>query len=388
VHVVSGAVEQLGAYTARIDRQIAEVVEQEIDDPWLRNAIGYHLGWLDERFEPPERAARRPGGKKLRATLAVVAFRAAEAGAIPPADRDSDPDADAEESVVVVDIGRVLPFAAAIELLHNWSIVHDDIEDGDRLRRGRPALWTICGEAKAINVGDCLHALAFSCLGRLRAHGVTESEVSGLLSEMARTAVELTVGQMRDLIYETAPDVDSLRYLQMVEGKTAALMRCSTYGGALLGAGDRTEARTYGEFGQRLGLSFQMRDDILGIWAADTDTGKSAGGDICRRKKTLPVVLGFERASEPDSLRLQQIYEQDDPVTPSEEQYVREVLDRCGARDLTQEWAERLVTEAVGALDRTQAHSRAQAVEGHDSSAERQLTALHDLADFVTQRSY
>ncbi|HEV7759328.1 MAG TPA: 4-hydroxy-3-methylbut-2-enyl diphosphate reductase [Acidimicrobiales bacterium] len=358
----------LGAYSFRIDRQIAEVLEHEIVEPWLRSAIEYHLGWLDERFEAPVVPAPRAGGKKLRATLAVLTYRAAATrpGAAPLADDG---------------IERVVPFAAAIELVHNWSLVHDDIEDGDRTRRGRPALWTICGEAQAINVGDCVFALAFRCLGRLRDHGVPEPQVSALMSELARASVDLTTGQMRDLTYETTNDIDSDRYLGMIDGKTAALIRCATYGGALIGSGDEADAQRFAEFGRRLGLAFQMRDDILGIWGTDAETGKTTGADIRRRKKSLPVVIGFERAAPRDRERLHRLYAQDGPIGPDDEGFVRDVLDRCGAQGLAQEQAEQHRARAVAAL------ADAAMVDGR-SLGNRPFAALQALADFVTHRAY
>ena len=370
---------QLGAYSFRIDRQIAEVLEQEIAEPWLRSAIEYHLGWLDERFEAPVVPAPRAGGKKLRATLAVLAYRAALGNPVNPAS-PADP-ADPAGAGDDGGIERVVPFAAAVELIHNWSLVHDDIEDGDRTRRGRPALWTICGEAQAINVGDCVFALAFRCLGRLRDHGVPEQQVSALLSELARASVEVTVGQMRDLTYETTNDIDGDRYRAMVEGKTGALIGCATYGGALIGSGDEADAQRFGEFGRRLGLAFQMRDDILGIWGTDAETGKPTGADIRRRKKSLPVVLGFERAEAGDRERLCRLYAQDGPLGPDDVRYVREVLDRCGAQALAQDRAEQHRAEAVAAL------AGAAVVEGR-SLGNRPFAALQALADFVTHRAY
>jgi 4-hydroxy-3-methylbut-2-enyl diphosphate reductase len=381
-HVV--AKRQLGAYSFRIDRQIADVLEDEIVEPWLRSAIEYHLGWIDERFEAPTVPAPRAGGKKLRATLAVLAFRAAvERGAAVGSNGSGDP---AGERGSERGIEQVVPFAAALELVHNWSLVHDDIEDGDRTRRGRPALWTICGEAQAINVGDCVFALAFRCLGRLRDQGVPEQLVSALMSEVARASVDLTVGQMRDLTYETTNDIDGDRYLAMVDGKTAALIRCATYGGALVGSGDEAVAQGFGEFGRRLGLAFQMRDDVLGIWGADAETGKPTGSDIRRRKKSLPVVLAFEalaagRVPSDDGERLRRLYAQDQPIGSDDERYVREVLDRCGAQALAQEQAERHRAAAVAAL------AASASAEGC-SLTSRPYAALQALADFVTHRAY
>jgi geranylgeranyl diphosphate synthase type I len=366
--------QQLGAYSERVDREMAEVVEREVGDAWLRSAVGYHLGWLDAqdgRFEP--RTSPPAGGKKLRATLAVLAYRAAAATATaapvpaPPAD----------------DLERIAPLAAALELFHNWTLVHDDIEDGDRMRRGRPALWTVCGVAQAVNVGDAIHSLTGRCLARLGDRGVPGPQVAELMAEMSRTGVELTTGQARDLAFEATTDIDRHRYLEMVGGKTAALMRYATYGGAVLGSGD---ARAFGEFGRRLGLAFQIRDDVLGIWGTDAEAGKPTGSDIRRRKKSLPVVLAFERTAEPDRSRLEALYAQDAPLTSADEQFVRQALDRCGARELAQACARRHRDEALAALDR--ATNATVGAGGGRPAARPHLVALRALADFVTERSH
>ena len=348
----TAAQQQLSAYSARVDEQMADVIETEVADPWLRNAIGYHLGWLDEQFEPLAASNGRPGGKKLRATLAILACSAAGG-----------------------DLERALPFAAAVELIHNWSLVHDDIEDGDRTRRGRPALWTICGEAQAINVGDCIHALAFRCLARLGPRGVPQPLVADLMAELAHTAVMITVGQMRDLTFETVVEVDSEAYLEMIEGKTAALLRCATYGGVLVAGGDREAADTLGEFGRRLGLSFQIRDDILGIWGLDRETGKPTGADIRRRKKSLPVVLAFEHAEPADAERLREVYGRHEPMTSDDEELVLATLDGCGAEVHAQRHADQHRGAAVAALERV-------------AAAPVPIEAMRAIADFVTERSY
>jgi 4-hydroxy-3-methylbut-2-enyl diphosphate reductase len=348
------ALAELEAYVGPIDDCIADVIETEVADPWLRDAIAYHLGWRDERFAPLSLVDRaRSGGKKLRAALAVLAFRAVA------------PDEP---------IDRVVPFAAAVELVHNWSLVHDDIEDGDRTRRGRPALWTLCGEPHAINAGDCIYALAFRALARLADHGLPETQVAALMAEVARAAVDLTVGQMRDLTYETVIDVGVERYLEMIAGKTGALLRCATFGGALVACGDPAVAQLFGEFGRHLGFGFQIRDDILGIWGDDAETGKPTGSDIRRRKKTLPVVTALAAAVAPaDRDRLHRLYADTAPLTPDDEAFVHRILEVCGARAQAQRAADRHRAEAVAQLP--------------SFAAAPHVTGLHAIADFVTQRA-
>lgn len=331
--------EHLSTLSPHIDREIAEVVEEEVADRWLRDAISYHFGWLDEHFRPlATDASRRAGGKKLRATLAVLSYRAAA------------PDSSGH-GAGSRGIERVAPFAAAIELVHNWSLVHDDILDGDRTRRGRPALWVICGQGQAINVGDCMHALAFRCLDRLRDRGISNRLVVELLLGLARTAAGMVTGQVRDVALERATDIDRDRYLEMVEGKTAGLMRCAAFGGALLGAPSEAAALPFAELGRELGISFQIRDDILGIWGTSEETGKPTGTDIRRRKKSLPVVLAFELAGTADRERLRRLYHpNDEPMTATEETCVRQILDRCGAQRRARELGREHRLRALAAL--------------------------------------
>ena len=367
-----------------VDGEIAAVVDDDVDAEWLRAAIGYHLGWRGEDFRPLPPGAPRAGGKKLRATLALLAFRAARAAG---AGTDGPGPGEA------VDLGPVLPFAAAVELFHNWSLVHDDIEDGDRTRRGRPALWALVGAPQAINAGDCLYALALRALARLRDRGVPDDVVGQLTAGMAQAAVELTMGQMRDMSFESTVDVDVDDYIEMIEGKTAALLGYCTWGGALLGAtstagGAATNgqwpeatARRFGDFGRALGLAFQVRDDVLGIWGDSGDTGKPTDGDIGRRKKTLPVIMALSDAPLPYQQRLQQLYGRAAPLTAGDAAEVRQVLDRCGAQPRAQRWAEQQRAAALATL-----HDRPDPPPGSDAADA--LAALVTLTDFVTHRTH
>ncbi len=356
---VDGFEVRLHDYAAKVDREMAEVIEEQVDDEWMRGAIQYHLGWADTDFRPLDGARAGSGGKKLRPGLALFCYQGAGDGAL-------------EDAV---------PFAAALELLHNFSLVHDDVQDRDRLRRGRPTLWTICGEAQAINVGNCMHMLAFGSLDRLRERGVAGPQVAELVATLARTSIRVTVGQKRDIAFETQFDVTPEMYLEMIGGKTAALTRCATYGGALLGLGGpgpRLDA--FSEYGWLLGLGFQIRDDILGIWGSEELTGKSAANDIRRRKKSLPIVFAFREAEPEARARLRDIYAASAELTPDEEAYVRLVLEDCHAETYAQDQAEQYRRRAATAL------SEAAGGEG-GLDANPFLLDLRQLGEFVTARA-
>jgi len=195
--------------------------------------------------------------------------------------------------------------AMSIETFHKASLVHDDIEDRDTTRRGRPTVWAVWGEGQAINAGDALLGLAELELLRLGERNVAAATVVSACELLNSTFVELTEGQYLDMAFEHQMEVSVAEYLAMVECKTATLLACACEMGARIavaaGADDAAEAQrcaALGAFGRHLGLAFQMQDDVLGIWGDPARTGKPAGADLMRCKKTLPVVHGLERSAE------------------------------------------------------------------------------------------
>ena len=226
----------------------------------------YHLGWANEQLEPDH----FPTGKRLRPILCLLAC--AEIGGDPT---------------------QALPAAAAIELLHNFSLIHDDVEDGDEMRRHRPTVWKVWGIPQAINVGEGMFALAFAALQRLARRGVGSKTVLAALERFTETCVALTEGQHLDMRFESRPVVSVNEYMRMIQGKTAALIGTSVAIGALIGGADQRHQTDLLQFGQALGLAFQIQDDILGIWGDPEVTGKAAGNDILRRKKSLPLLYAL-----------------------------------------------------------------------------------------------
>jgi geranylgeranyl diphosphate synthase type I len=167
--------------------------------------------------------------------------------------------------------------------------------------------------------------------------------VDDLIASLAAASMEMTWGQRRDLMFETRDDVTVDMYLQMIAGKTAALITCATYGGALLahaGARVRQALPAYAELGRQLGMGFQIRDDILGVWGRESQTGKPTGGDIRRRKKSLPVLLALQEASPGARARLRFLYAMTTDMTSDQESDVRTILDECGAQALAQRHAD------------------------------------------------
>lgn len=241
----------------------------------LYNWARYHMGSLDEqlRVNSPDEALRC-GGKRLRGVLTILAAEACGATA--------------DESVYG---------GAAVELIHNFSLVHDDVEDGDEARRHRPTVWKLWGVPHAINTGSNLQALVNRAVLLLQEnHG---SEVLIDAFEIVTDAiVEMTEGQYLDMEAEQQGEQSLEGYFRMTGGKTAALLAASLELGALLGGAPAETREALREFGRHFGLAFQCRDDYLGIWGDPSVTGKAAGADLLRGKRSLPVVHVLQAASE------------------------------------------------------------------------------------------
>src|SRR5690349_18165096 len=247
----------------------------------LYEMVRYHLG-LD--------GTGASGGKRIRPLLGLLAYAS-----------------------ITGDYQLGLPGAAAVELGHNFSLVHDDIEDGDRERRHRPTLWTVYGIPQAINTGDTLFSLSRIALHRLTELGFPDRKVLRLMRLYDETCLALCEGQYLDIATSESDDVMSVdAYFDMIGRKTAALIAASIEAGALLATDDEDVIRRYRAFGWALGIAFQVNDDLLGIWGATRTTGKQAS-DVAHKKKTLPVIYAVEHAGPEDRERLIDLYRLDDP---------------------------------------------------------------------------
>jgi geranylgeranyl diphosphate synthase type I len=309
-------------------------------DPTSAAMTGYHFGWLEADGSP----ATAHGGKAVRSGLALLGARAVGA----------DPEV-------------AVPGAVAVELVHNFSLLHDDLMDGDTERRHRTTVWALWGGPSAILTGDALLALAHEVL--LEVDGPTAAPAARLLAVATR---ELIRGQVEDMAYEGRPEVDVAAVLAMADAKTAALLSASSAIGAVLAGAPESAVAGLAAYGRHLGLAFQLVDDVLGIWGDPTVTGKPALSDLRSRKTSLPVarVIGLGGAAgaevaawlaaddEPDADRLTRI---------------ATVLEDAGGRA----WAR---TEAA-------AHARAaaEALDRVGGPAD-VLGELRDLAAFVVGR--
>jgi geranylgeranyl diphosphate synthase type I len=310
---------ELSDLIADTEAEILRLVgDREPSTQGIYEMVRYHLG-LD--------GSGAPAGKRMRPLLGLLAYAS-----------------------IAGDYRRALPGAAAVELGHNFSLVHDDIEDGDRERRHRPTVWAVHGVPQAINTGDMLFSLSRMALHRLTDLGFSDAKVLRLMRLYDETCVALCEGQYIDIATSESDDPMSVElYFDMIGRKTAALIAGSIEAGAVLATDDDEVIRRYRAFGWALGIAFQLNDDLLGIWGQEQATGKEPT-DLLRKKKTLPVIYAVEHAGPEDRARLLALYERDDP-TDAEVAEAVAILERTGAGAYTRDQARHYRDEALAELD-------------------------------------
>jgi geranylgeranyl diphosphate synthase type I len=302
----------LPAIESELQRLVARL-DEPTNNPF-HEMLTYHMGWSGEVSNS------ETTGKRIRPLLVLLTCAACGE-----------------------DWHRALPVAASIELIHNFSLAHDDIQDGSELRRGRLTVWKKWGMAQAINVGDALFILAHLAL--LEARDTYPPEVVLRVGELVDEAcLALSNGQFLDISYEKRIDLSTEDYWRMVSGKTAALLSACTQTGAVLGGVDEPARENYRNFGYYLGMAFQVQDDYLGIWGNSSSTGKSTESDLVAGKKTLPVLYGLSRNG-PFARRWVE-----GPIQAEEAGPLSEELAREGAKLHTQEIVDQMTDLALHTL--------------------------------------
>jgi geranylgeranyl diphosphate synthase type I len=294
-----------------------------LHNPDLYTMLQYHLGWVDEHGHPTSSNQ----GKGLRSSLCMFACEAV--GGLSE---------------------QALPAAVAIEMVHNFSLIHDDIQDRDKERRNRPTLWAIWGESRALQAGNVMRILADLGIQQLPYHQVAP-EIAAMCSTVLTVAcLELVEGQYLDLDFEGRTNVNTSSYLDMISRKTGALIRCSMQLGALTGRGDARTVQALAKCGQYLGAVFQIRDDYLGMWGYEQETGKAAGNDLRRKKNSLPLVYALERAGTVEKEHLRSIYAKEQ-VEDRDVASTLALLARLGTSEYVQSIAQNHAARALEALD-------------------------------------
>ena len=286
--------------------------------------LQYHMGWADRwGNQAPSDISQ---GKALRPTLCLFACEA-----------------------LSQDFSRAVPAAAALELIHNFSLIHDDIQDHDRERRHQPTVWHLWGVPKALVAGNAMQSVGDLALLNT-AHEDALSEVTLKVSQLLTdNYLEMIEGQCLDLAFEAKTDISTEEYLGMIAHKTGALIRSGLEIGALVATDDPAVFQSFSRFGSCLGRAFQIRDDFLGIWGDVSTTGKTTGNDIRRRKKSFPVVFALNHADGESRQDLLEIYGRPE-LDEDDLARVLAVLDEVGAQEHSQRIIETSAGDALDAL--------------------------------------
>lgn len=327
-------------YFTELDATLKRVFREQFhDEQGFGLMLRYAMGWVNEDDTP----YHKPGGKRLRPLFLLLCAEASGGNWT-----------------------SALPAAASVELLHNFSLIHDDIQDSSDIRHGRATVWRVWGVANAINAGDAMFTLAYRALELL---DISPALLIKILRIFNITNVELTRGQHLDMRFEKQHSVSLEEYISMIKGKSAALLATSAQLGALIGCGDEEIANFYSEFGLNLGIAFQIHDDILGIWGDASVTGKSTATDIVSRKKSLPILFGLEKSVELATLYQKDVFSEDDV------NYIVGLLNTIGAKEYAIEQEKAYYDRAMLVLEKT-----SPSIEAKDG--------LMTFVDFLFDRNY
>ena len=335
----------LGHYQKQLRKSINQTL-REHTSPILK-LLQYHMG-LANRFGEP---ANNPSGKAIRPSLCLFTCQAV--GGNP---------------------NEAINVAVALELVHNFSLIHDDIQDEDIERHHRPTLWYEWGRGKALLAGNVMRLLGEDAILRTKSAEIPVKERLACVSILTESYLEMIEGQYLDLSFESRQDVSPNEYLGMVSKKTGALMGASMHLGAILGTNDKSQITALRNVGQELGLAFQCRDDVLGIWGDKSKTGKAVGSDIMRKKKSLPVVYALQIASGPKKERLTDLYNGQE-INSRQVNDVLEILNDLKAQTYTQAVADERHEAAIKWIENAKLNPTSE-------------MALKEVSDFVTRREH
>ena len=316
--------------------------------PPLGTMLRYHMGWETSDGVPTQASS----GKGLRPALCL--FTSEAVGGSPD---------------------EAMAAAVALELIHNFSLIHDDIQDLDLERHGRQTVWAVWGKPKALVAGNTMRTYADATLYQLQASGTTPENTLEVLRILAECCLELIEGQFLDLTFEARLDVTPEEYLEMVSRKTGALIEAAMHLGAVLGGAEASQVNALARCGRLLGLAFQARDDVLGIWGDTEVLGKATGADIRRKKKSLPVVYGLSKANKAQRKRLEALYNTPEELGTAAVDEVIGILDVLDAHGYAQSVAEEMETKATATAE--------EAGLGPGASA-----SLTELANFMVHREH
>ncbi|MCI0712510.1 MAG: polyprenyl synthetase family protein [Chloroflexi bacterium] len=280
------------------------------DFPILSTMLGYSMGWNDVQGNPEPNS----GGKQLRPLLTLLSATAMDGF-----------------------VENALPLASAIELIHTFSLIHDDVMDNSAMRRGRPSVWNVWGVNQAINAGDGAYGLSFQLLADAE-YSLDIRRVLRAEAMLGNACVDTVQGQMLDISFEDRETVSVGEYTTMTSLKTGPLIGLAMAGGALLAGADLETVNALDITGRTLGVAFQIQDDILGIWGDPEKTGKANVDDLVQKKKSLPVLWALENVQ---NEQLHQLYQEPAPLSLETTKAIYDILTAHEVRRVVEEEADR-----------------------------------------------
>ena len=293
--------------------------------------LRYAMGWSDESGVP----VSAPQGKALRPTLCLLTCEA-----------------------VCGKYERALPPAVSLELIHNFSLIHDDIQDRDEYRRHRPTVWKVWGEPIALTAGNVMRIVADTSIEGLQSDSVSVTDIVTVNEVLTEASLEMIEGQHLDVAFEGRSDIGMKSYLGMISRKTGALIRTPMHVGAIMGTDDPAVIESLRECGRSLGYVFQIRDDVLGIWSEEKTTGKPVGADIRRKKNSLPIVHAMSQADRVQKRTLEVIYDKE-TIEDADVETVLDIMDSLGTEEFANSMAAEHCERGLEWLKGIEIHSEA-----------------------------
>ncbi len=331
-------------------REIIEVkLRQNIpqNDSEVYNMLRYCMGWSDKYGNSTDIAV----GKLLRPSLCLFACESLGTSA-----------------------EKALPAAATLELIHNFSLIHDEIQDFDENRHHRPTLWTLWGVPRALVAGDVLKIVADSGLAKMPSPESVDNSIKHM-SLVTEACLEMIEGQYLDINFEGRIDIGLDHYMKMISLKTGALIRCSVEVGANVASPGNFEiTNKFRRSGIYLGYLFQITDDILGVWGLEEETGKSTGSDLKRKKNSLPIVHAMSASSKSYQSAIQSLYRKEE-LSDCDVLEILDILDRTDSRSYCQDLAKIYAGKAIDVIDDANIDSE-------------KLKEYQDLCEYLTVRKF
>ena len=313
--------EVFSKYHSQVDSTMQ--IEFPSDNTKINTMLKYFLGWTD----PNGYQTNKPiSGKALRPILCILACKAAGG-----------------------DVQKAIPAAIPLEFIHNFSLIHDDIQDKDKLRHNRPTIWALWGNSKALIAGNNLRIIADITMNKLMKTGLPINKCLKLNYILTQACLEMIEGQFLDIKYEGEASLTKELYLEMISKKTGALIASAIKIGAGLATENHDKLHAFNEFGKYLGLVFQITDDILGIWGKESKTGKPVGADIIRKKNSLPIIITASKTTDINQKKINAIYNKR-TISQSDLSEILNIMDQTKSKKRCMDLAEQYCTKALSSI--------------------------------------